>query len=189
MKKAIVLTSLVLGLSSVAFAHGNDDKSDKQQSSVKSGHDQHGALSDQEASIVRQLHKANQTEVAAGKLAKSNAGSQAVKQYGQMLVSDHSAADRKLAAFAGRRDLELKEPEVDLGQLEDKQGDAFDEAFLDKMVKDHAENIAKVKQAMQTCDDSGVRSILQQTLPVLQKHQTQAAKLQQKRASKAATAD
>ena len=72
----------------------------------------------------------------------------------------------------------------DLSALEVKKGADFDGAFITLMIKAHGEAIAMVKHAQDTCDDKEVHALLDQTLPVLQRHQTEAVKLQQQAYSK-----
>jgi putative membrane protein len=179
------MTALVVCLASVAYAHGNDKSSDnhasKSNTEAKSPDPKSAPkpLSDVAGQIVNSLHGANLTEVAAGKLAEKNADSAAIKRYGRMLAKDHAAADRKLAALASRRAFTLIGEAHDLSALEAKKGAAFDGAFITQMIKDHGEAIAMVKHAQATCDDKEVHALLDQTLPVLQKHQSEAVKLQQ----------
>lgn len=182
--RAAIMTALVVCVASVAYAHGNDKSSDSHAS--KSNTEAKGPvpkspkpLSDEEAAVVNSLHTANLTEIAAGKLAAKNADSAAIKRYGRMLAKDHAAADHKLAALASRRDFTMTGEAHDLSALETKKGADFDGAFITQMIKDHGEAIAMVKHALDTCDDKEVHALLDQTLPVLQKHQTEAVKLQQ----------
>ncbi len=57
-----------------------------------------GGLSDD--IVLRQIHRANLEELRMGQLAQRNGSSAQVKQYGAKLVSDHQAADQKVAALA-----------------------------------------------------------------------------------------
>jgi putative membrane protein len=183
--RAAILTGLVVGLASVAYAHGDDkDRASDEQASksapAKGDPDPKSAkpLTAPETQVLSSLHAANQTEVAAGKLAEKNSMTPAIQRYGRMLVKDHGAADRKLSAFAKKRAVALTGVPRDLGSLEKKQGAEFDDAFLTMMIKDHGEAIALVERAQQQCDDREVRAILEQVLPTLKKHQSQAVKMQ-----------
>ena len=50
--------------------------------------------------LVMKIHKINQMEIQAGQLAQRNSSSAKVKQYGQQLVRDHQAADKKITTLA-----------------------------------------------------------------------------------------
>src|SRR6185369_15748757 len=52
------------------------------------------------ADVLNKLHASDQHEIAAGTLAEKHGRSQAVKDYGKMLVRDHGAADQKVAVVA-----------------------------------------------------------------------------------------
>jgi putative membrane protein len=182
--RAAILSALVVCLASVAYAHGNG-KDGTSQSNSKSTSQTKGEakntapLADAEAEVINGLHAANMTEVAAGKLAEKNGESAAVKRYGRMLAKDHAAADRKLSSFAARRNFTMTGEAQDLTGLQTRKGADFDSAFISEMIKGHNDAIALVKHAQQTCSDKEVKALLDQTLPVLQKHQSEAIKLQQ----------
>jgi putative membrane protein len=189
--RAAILSALVVCLTSVAYAHGNGkDSTNTTQSSSKSTNQTKGEsknmapLGAAEAQVINGLHEANMTEVAAGKLAETNGQSAAVKRYGRMLVKDHTAADRKLSSLAARRGLTMTGEAQDLSSLQTRKGADFDSAFISEMIKGHNDAIALVKHAQDTCSDKEVKTILDQTLPVLQRHQSEAVKLQQQTYSK-----
>ena len=50
--------------------------------------------------LVMKIHKINQMEIQAGQLAQRNGSSAKVKQFGQQLVRDHQAADKKITTLA-----------------------------------------------------------------------------------------
>jgi putative membrane protein len=184
--RAAILSALVVCLASVAYAHGNGkDSTNGTQSSSKSTNQTKGEsknmapLGAAETQVINGLHEANMTEVAAGKLAEKNGVSAAVKRYGRMLVKDHTAADRKLSSLAARRGLTMTGQGQDLSSLQTRKGADFDSAFISEMIKGHNDAIAMVKHAQDTCNDKEVKTLLDQTLPVLQHHQSEAVKLQQ----------
>src|SRR5689334_6150049 len=61
----------------------------------------------QTAEVLSKLHHSNQMEVAAGKLAQEKAQSKDVKNFGKTLVTDHSAADKKVMALAKSEKIDL----------------------------------------------------------------------------------
>ena len=50
--------------------------------------------------ILNDLHKTNAKEIALGRLAQDRATTASVKEYAQMLVTDHESADKKVMDFA-----------------------------------------------------------------------------------------
>ncbi len=56
------------------------------------------------------------------------------------------------------------------GDLSKKHGMEFDRAYISLMVKDHKEDIDDFNKAAKDGNDGDVRSLAQNTLPMLQKH-------------------
>ena len=59
--------------------------------------------------LVMKIHKINQMEIQAGQLAQRNGSSAKVKQYGQQLVRDHQAADKKITTLAQSLGVNLRD--------------------------------------------------------------------------------
>jgi putative membrane protein len=115
------------------------------------------------------------TEVALGKLASQKAVSSKVKDFGQMMVTDHSQANDKLMAIAKSKNINLPAtPNADdqktIDELSKKSGADFDKAYVDDMVSDHKKDISKFKDASKNCKDANLKSFATTTLPTLQKH-------------------
>lgn len=88
--------------------------SSRQESSMDAaGRTREAAMGDisPEVRILSILHVKNQHEIEMGKLAKSNGSSNAVKQFGDQLVSDHTAADAKVVTVASNGGFNLLTPE------------------------------------------------------------------------------
>jgi putative membrane protein len=136
------------------------------------------------------LHQANQMEIKMGGLAKSNAKSPAVKKYGELMVTDHTAADAKVTAWAKKLNVDLDQParasdkaEMDEGQsqmdaLRSTQGADFDAKFIKTMVDDHKKVIALVTSARAEAAQKDIRPLLDELLPKLRHHLQLALQLQ-----------
>lgn len=86
-----------------------------------------------------------------GQLAKQKGQSEAVKSYGQMLVTDHSANNEKATALAEQNGVSAPtEPsakqKAGYDKLNGLSGAAFDREFAKMMAMDHKEDIAKFKR-------------------------------------------
>ena len=190
--RAPIIFGLLVCIASVGYAHADDEKRETSpKTSQKAGADpktgtkaetakaENKPLSAAESGVLNDLHASNLTEIAAGKLGQKSAVAPAVKAYARMLVKDHTAADAKVRALAKRRSVTLVSTARDISNLEAHSGASFDRAFLAMMVTGHGEAIEKVKRAQQTCEDTEVRKLLDETLPRLEKHRDQALKLHQ----------
>lgn len=127
--------------------------------------------------------KGDNSEVRVGKLAAEKGASQGVKDYGQMLATDHGGHKAKLVAVAASMGVpatEATKPEADTlyKKLEGLSGAAFDKAYLAGMVGDHEKDIASYEKEARSSDPAALTDLAKQTVPTLQKHLAAAEKLQ-----------
>lgn len=149
---------------------------------VARGADENSAAQTEE--VLMKLHHSNQMEVAAGKLAQEKGQSKDVKSFGKTLVSDHSAADKKVMALAKTEKINLpaSEPMSDdkMDKLKSASGADFDKMFATHMLEDHKKDIDEVKSARDNTKDTKLKGLLSSTLPVLEKHRDIAQRLTDK---------
>jgi putative membrane protein len=128
--------------------------------------------------VLEKLHQSDQKEIAAGKLAIKNGQSKEVQAYGKMLVKDHGDADKKVAALAKQKkvDLAASTPAAD-HSMNMEAGASFDAKFAAEMLDDHKKDIAEVSEARDKTDDAKLKKLLSDLLPTLQKHQDAAQKI------------
>ena len=98
-----------------------------------------GTISPSERELLEQLHAANVTEIAAGKLALKRARAKTVKRYAAEIVRDHEQAERDLARVAAQASVTLKTPPTDkVEALNNVSGPAnFDHDFITMMARQH----------------------------------------------------
>jgi putative membrane protein len=115
----------------------------------------------------------NFAEVAMGQLAQQNGQREDVKAYGQMLVTDHGAANQK--AMDAAKSLNVTPPtgpsakqKATMAKMEKQKGAAFDKAFARDMVMDHKKDIAAYDKESKKTDAAG--QYAKDTLPTLHKH-------------------
>jgi putative membrane protein len=125
--------------------------------------------------FITEAIQGNLAEVEMGKLAQQKGDTDAVRSFGQTLVSDHSAANDK--AMDAAKELGVNPPDQPNGKqkksyekLSKLSGSAFDRQFKHMMVMDHKEDIQKFqKEANRRGDDAAVQ-YAKETLPTLKKH-------------------
>ncbi|HKY01689.1 MAG TPA: DUF4142 domain-containing protein [Burkholderiales bacterium] len=124
-------------------------------------------------------------EVEAGKLAAQKGSSADVKQFGEMMVKDHSGANAKLKDLAAKKNVTLP-AELDdkhkraAENLAKKQGADFDKAYADQMVKDHKKTIDLFEGEAKRGKDADVKAFAEATLPTLREHLKAAQQLEEK---------
>jgi putative membrane protein len=131
--------------------------------------------------VLTKLHMSNQMEIAAGKLAEQKGQSKDVKSFGKTLVTDHTAADKKVMALAKDEKVSLPTdmpmPDAKMDKLKTASGAEFDKMFASEMLEDHKKDIAEAKLAQGQTQDPKLRGLLSALIPTLEKHKDTAQKL------------
>lgn len=129
------------------------------------------------AAVLPKLHETNQKEIAAGKLAQQSGESPEMKAYGKMLVTDHTASDKKVAALARREHvaLDTRSGSPDMSSM--PSGPDLDRKLAKQMVAEHQQTIVEVTDARDQTDDPQLRELLTDLLPVLERHEQAAKKI------------
>ncbi|HLY69906.1 MAG TPA: DUF4142 domain-containing protein [Puia sp.] len=114
-------------------------------------------------------------EVAMGKIALTHAKNHRVKDFGAMMIKDHSDGGDKLNQIASQKNIVLpaslsKEDQKHVEELSKKTGDDFDKAYMNMMLEDHKDDIKEFQKASTLCKDPDLKNFAAITLPVLQKH-------------------
>lgn len=133
------------------------------------------------AVVLRNLHDANQMEIAAGRLAKEKAQTVHIQTFGATLVTDHVAADRRVMALASEEKIDLPEtppmPPDDMRKLKSVAGAAFDELFAAEMLEGHEKVLAEARAARAQTSDAKLKDLLDVTIPMLENHEQTARAL------------
>lgn len=114
-------------------------------------------------------------EVELGKLAGQKAQNQQVKDFGAMMVSDHSKANEELKTLTASKNITIpatlsEEHQKHVDDLAKLSGAEFDKEYVKLMVDDHKEDIDLFKSASSDAKDPDVKAFASKTLPTLQKH-------------------
>jgi putative membrane protein len=128
-----------------------------------------------DAAFYKKAAEGGLAEVQLGKLAQDKAPTDSVKEFGGMMVTDHSAANDKLKAIASRKGIKLPtSPSVaqmaTKTKLEVLSGAAFDKSYIKGMVEDHQEDIKEFQTEAASGRDPDAKAYAVATLPTLQTH-------------------
>jgi putative membrane protein len=133
------------------------------------------AADDPDASFYNKAAEAGMYEVDAGTQAQDKGTSQAVKDFGAMMVKDHSAANDKLKALAATKNISLPTT-ASVGQMASKakldvlSGDTYDKAYIKSQIKAHRATIALFKKEAASGQDPDAKAFAVATLPTLHAH-------------------
>jgi putative membrane protein len=105
--------------------------------------------------FVRDIAVMNTAEIELARLAAARGAGNDVKQFAQMMLTDHNASGEKLKAYASQRNIEvpaqLDDKHRDLStKLSEKQGLDFDRAYADAMVDAHQDMVNKLESRIDT---------------------------------------
>jgi putative membrane protein len=148
-----------------------------------------GGMSDQQ--FVDFAAQTDMVEAHLGQLAQDNAAAQPVKDYGQMLVTDHTADYHQLYTAAQGANLtvpnaiDAQHNKAMVDPFEKLKGEAFDRRFIPEMVSGHTKAIAVYKKEAADAQNPALKTYAQTALPVLQKHLDGAKELQKSGGKKA----
>ena len=114
-------------------------------------------------------------EIEAGRLAVSQGASDAVKQFGQRMIDDHTRTSQQLtqmasaAGFTPPQTLDAKH-QAAAAKLARLTGAEFDRAYLKQMVKDHQEAVSLYQRQSTRGTMPDLKAFAADTLPALQEH-------------------
>jgi putative membrane protein len=134
------------------------------------------ALADSpDASFYKHAAEGGIAEVEAGKLAQDKSNNQQVKDFGAMMVKDHSAANDKLKALADSKGISLPTTSsvkqmATKAKLEVLSGDTFDKSYIPGQIKAHQNTAALFRKEIATGQDPDAKAFAKDTLPTVRAH-------------------
>jgi putative membrane protein len=191
MKHSIALTALTLPALALLAACGSSTNN----STVSTTTVNDTAMTDDTATIVNDMGtnaaapmmtgeefanaaaSSDAYEVAAGNLAKDRATSQALKDFGAMMVSAHTDSTAKLKAAAAKATPAVTpdptltaEQQTNLDTLKSLTGAAFDSAYKSQQVDAHQKALMAIQSYAAGGDVAELRDWASATAPVVQTH-------------------
>lgn len=133
------------------------------------------SLSHGDRKFVEDAAKGGMAEVELAKIAQERASSPEVKQFAQRMEQDHSKANEQLRTLAQSKGVTMPggpklKDNHEASKLSKLQGQDFDRAYMDYMVKDHEKDVKEFDKMAQNAKDPDVKAFAQQTAPTLHEH-------------------
>ncbi|MFZ5705147.1 MAG: DUF4142 domain-containing protein [Pseudomonadota bacterium] len=135
--------------------------------------------------FIDRMAKSDAYEIAAAKLAVTNASSQAVKDFAAEMIKAHTDSTAKVKAAAGLANPPLTpntaltaDQQEDLAELGKKKGAAFDEDYVDEQVDAHEDAVVLLRDYSAKGDTPALRDVAGELLPVVQGHLDHAKRLE-----------
>lgn len=147
-KRHILLTALLsLGLAGVASAEL--DHGDK--------------------AFFEKAAKAGMKEVTVSEQALTHLTNPGIRDFAQMMVTDHTKANQELTALAAKKGVALPGPEPKWAKKWANNDKDVDDEYVSEMADDHKEAVKLFEKASKSSDPD-VAAFAQRTLPTLQHH-------------------
>lgn len=132
-------------------------------------------LSKDDSTFVMKAADAGMTEVELGKIAQQNAANDKVKEFGQMMVKDHSAAGDQLKKIAQSKSINIpdslsSDSKKHIAELQKKKGKEFDRAYMKMMVSGHEKVLKEFETEQSKGSDAELKAFAAQTVPTIKGH-------------------
>jgi len=153
-KNTLALIAVVAALAAAPVAFGADDP---------------------DASFYKKAAESGIFEVDAGNQAEQKSNSQPVKDFGAMMVKDHTAANDQLKTLAASKNISLPTTAsvsemAQKAKLDVLTGDTYDKSYVTGQIKAHRQAIALFKKEIATGQDADAKAFATSTLPTLRSH-------------------
>lgn len=154
---------------------GGDNTGDETGSSTGGRTGSSSSEMNMRAEFVKDAADGGMAEVQLGNLALQKASSQSVKDFAQMMITDHSKANDELKDVASGDNITIpssvsSDHQDDIDKLSNLSGTDFDKAYMDLMVKDHQKDVDTFEEASKNVTDPQLKSWIDKTLPTLRHH-------------------
>jgi putative membrane protein len=172
-KKQYTVTALLLvAFAGIGFAQSNS--ADRMRS---------GGVPVSDRTFMNKAAQGGMAEVEMGNLALQKGQSQAVKDFGQRMMDDHTKAGDELRTLASQKNVTLPttlsaKDQALKDRLSKLNGAAFDRMYITHMVADHKEDVSEFQNEANNGQDPDVKAWAKKTLPTLQAHLQHAQKAQ-----------
>jgi len=176
MKKTILLAVLVA--SGLTFQScGNSEKKDSEERAEQINEENKPTEDNDDSEFAVKAASGGMLEVELGRMAQEKAQSQQVKDFGAMMVKDHSKANDELKALASSKNIVLpstlgEEEQKHVDELAKLSGKEFDKKYVSMMVDDHKKDVDEFKETANDAKDPDIKAFASKTLPTLEEHLT-----------------
>jgi putative membrane protein len=125
--------------------------------------------------FVKEALQGGMAEVQMGQLALQKSNNEQIKQFAQKMVNDHAQMGEQMKPVA--QQLGVKEPsgpskkdKETIAKLQNLNGDAFDKAYVQTMLKDHKHDAMAFKREAESGSDPNVKQAAAQGEQIITAH-------------------
>jgi putative membrane protein len=133
------------------------------------------AVDKDDAKFATTAANGGMAEVALGKLALEKTTNPKIKDFANMMITDHGKANDELKAIAKTKNITLPDSvdadhQKKMADLRQKSEKDFDKAYVDAMVDGHKKTLDLMKDAAKSCKDADLKAFAAKTAPTVQMH-------------------
>jgi putative membrane protein len=137
--------------------------------------DNKASVNSTDEKFIKETAADSTAEVKIAELATKKAERADVKEFAQMLITDHTAANKELEAVAQKKGVDLSaviapSAAKDFQNLEKYSGKDFDNEFLKLMETDHKKCVSNFESEAKKVEDGDLKDFVNKTLPVIKAH-------------------
>ena len=170
--KIIITVLSIISISFSSFAQRTDPV--KKANESNEAKEDNKLVSEDVADFLVKSADARMMDAREGKLATQKATSQALRDYGKLMMKDQAMLLEKIKALAAKKhvtlpaDVSNKKAEG-REDLAEESGKDFDKKFVKMITIDHERDVKMFQKAIEQ-DDEDVRAFAQKYLPLIQSH-------------------
>jgi putative membrane protein len=127
-------------------------------------------LKHQDRSFIDKAAKAGMEEVSISRIAAERSQNPQVKDFAQMMVSDHGGANAELTTLATTKGVKLPADDTNTKKWSERSAKDFDQEYVDKMVGAHKDAVKLFKEEAKDGSDPELKAFAAKTLPTLETH-------------------
>jgi len=125
--------------------------------------------------FIQAAAQGGMTEVKLGELAAQKGVRDDVKEFGQMMVKDHSAINSDLKALAAQKGVALPDSldakhQGMIDKFSALTGSAFDDAYIAAMIKGHKKDAKAFNAESAATQDPDIKGFVDKSIPVVESH-------------------
>jgi putative membrane protein len=134
--------------------------------------------------FVKKAMEGNLAEIQMGQLALQKSSDDQVKQFAQRMVDDHGKMLDQMKPAAEQMGVKVpegpsKSQMKNMDKMKALSGDAFDQAYIKDMVKDHKKDDSEFKQEAQATQNPQVKQMVMQSNQIIESHLQQIQQIAQ----------
>jgi putative membrane protein len=134
--------------------------------------------------FVKKALEGNVAEVQMGQLALQKSNDDQVKQFAQRMVDDHGKMQDQLKPVAAQMGVKVpdgpsKGQMKKMDKMKTLSGDAFDQAYIKDMVKDHKSDASEFKQEAQSTQNPQLKQLATEGSQTIESHLQQIQQIAQ----------